>query len=89
MGSTSGAFRVADAVAAGVGENRLRSRDLDVPHRGVRVVAGTDDDDPFARMRRYAPLLRAGDRFSVTTAAALWGAPLPDGLELPIHDWPA
>lgn len=73
-----GAFRVSDALAAGIGETRLRSPDLVRPHHGVRVTAGAPTvPAPLVAARAFAPLLRPGDRFSGPTAAALWGAPLP------------
>lgn len=81
----SAAFLVADALALGIGETRLRSPDLVRPHHGVRVAAGAADAPaPLAAARAFAPLLRPGDRFSGPTAAALWGAPLPSE-RLPLH----
>ncbi|PZQ87442.1 MAG: hypothetical protein DI534_14635 [Leifsonia xyli] len=80
----SGAFRIADALAAGMGESRLRSRDLERPHHGVRVRADGAERDATTAARHYAPLLRPGDRFSGPTAAALWGAPLPHDA-FPVH----
>lgn len=73
------AFRVADALAAGVGAGRLRGPDLARPHSGVRIARAA----PRSPARDYVPLLRPGDRFSGPTAAELWGAPLPSGL--PLH----
>ena len=44
--------------------------------RQVAIPNGPDSD-VVARARAYGPLLRPGDRFSHTTAATLWGLPLP------------
>jgi very-short-patch-repair endonuclease len=73
------AFRVADALASGASEKRLRARDLSAPFHGVRT---SSDVNP---VRAYAPRLRRGDRFSHTTAAAMWGAPLPRRFEDEVH----
>lgn len=78
---TSGAFSVRDALDAGLGEERLRGRDLVITHRGARAPVGV----PLPPCAAFAPLLRAGDRFSHTTAAELWGAPLPRELEALVH----
>ena len=67
------AFRVAEARDRGVGGSRMRRADLVRPVHGVRVPAGTDVD----RVRALALVLGPRRRFSHTTAAALWGAPLP------------
>jgi hypothetical protein len=46
---------------------------------------GVPEDSPvIAAARGYLPLLRRGDRFSGPTAAAIWGAPLPDDA-IPLH----
>lgn len=63
-------FRVRSGIAAGLGENRLRGPDLARPFHGVRGAGST-------AAHSYAPLLRPGDRFSHTTAALIWGLPLP------------
>lgn len=69
---------MSEALASGHSASRLRGADLSRPHRGVRVTAlGADEHPLIASARGYAPLLRPGDRFSGSTAAALWGAPLP------------
>jgi len=67
-------FRVRDALDAGATARRLRAHDLSRPFHGSR---GGSPDDPAA----YAPLLRPGDRFSHTSAAGLWGIPLPPMIE--------
>lgn len=64
-------FRVNEALAQGTTSRRLRARDLIAPFHGVRATR------VVAPLRGYAPRLRPGDRFSDTTAATLWGVPLP------------
>lgn len=73
------AFRVGDALGEGVSRSRLRRSDLVSPFHGVRAVHGV------SRVRAYVPRLRPGDRFSHTTAAALWGAPLPRAVRDDLH----
>lgn len=65
------AFRVSEALTRGTTPARLRTRDLKRPFHGVRTTQELD------RVSAYVPLLRPGDRFSHTTAASIWGAPLP------------
>lgn len=75
-------FRVAEALDAGVGAKRLRNAELARPFRGLRVpqrAIGRSDAELYAR------LLRPGDRFSHTTAALLWGAPLPKSADGGLH----
>lgn len=68
-------FRVADAVSMGVNAERLRRSDLSAPVHGVRTVAGDDDFESF--IDALSLVMRADQFFSHTTAARLWGAPLP------------
>lgn len=68
-------FGVAEALERGVPPGRLRARDLSAPFRGVRTTTAVPS------VRAYAPRLRPGDRFSHTTAAGLWGVPLPRRFE--------
>jgi hypothetical protein len=70
-------FRVAEAIESGITFSRLRGRDLERPFRGTRTIGS--GNSVFDLAAAYAPLLRAGDRFSHTTAAILWGLPLPRG----------
>jgi hypothetical protein len=70
-----GVFRVADALAGGETPKRMRAGDLATPFRGIRTTT------PVPAIRAYTPRLRPGDRFSHTTAAQLWGAPLPREFE--------
>lgn len=72
-------FRVADGLDAGLSRKRMRGGDLLNPYRGVRARTGVDP------ITAYAPLLRPGDRFSHTTAARLWGAPLPRRFDDEVH----
>lgn len=73
--SLGGVFRVADALAGGETPKRMRASDLATPFRGIRTTS------PVPAVRAYVPRLRPGDRFSHTTAAQLWGAPLPRRFE--------
>lgn len=72
-------FTVGDALARGVTADRLRSSDLETAFHGIRTRGRV----PV--LRAYAPRLRSGDRFSHTTAAQLWGAPLPRAREGEVH----
>jgi len=66
---------VRDAVDAGINAERLRRRDLDIPVHGVRHRAGRRG---FSEFVAAVALVMAPDQFfSHTTAARLWGAPLP------------
>ena len=66
-------FRVSEAVAAGVPAHRLRRSDLVVPIHGVRAPA----DLPPTLVEAVAVVLRPDQWFSHTTAARIWGGPLP------------
>lgn len=75
-------FRVGDALRAGAGIGRLRGPDLVRPFHGVRVRAEPSEDDTRERRIRrlaeaYTPKLGSDQFFSHTTAAVLWGAPVP------------
>lgn len=72
-------FRVSAGLAAGHSYDRLDGRDLAKPFHGVRSAHALPPHE------MYAPLLRPGDRFSHTTAARLWGAPLPARYEEILH----
>jgi hypothetical protein len=72
-------FSVRAGAAAGHSRQRLAGPDLMRPYRGVRSAVEASG------AQGYAPLLRPGDRFSHTTAAELWGAPLPRRLEGQVH----
>lgn len=73
---------VNQARAAGIGNGRLRGRDLEVPFHGVRLRAGLPwADTPEGSIRQwaraYAPRLRPGQFFCDVTALALHGVALP------------
>ncbi|MBI5160425.1 MAG: hypothetical protein HY996_03270 [Micrococcales bacterium] len=72
-------FRVRDARTAGVADARLRRSDLVRTFHGARTFPAVDG------ITGYAVLLRPGERFSHTTAAAVYGAPLPRGAEDVLH----
>lgn len=72
-------FAVGPAVARGIGRDRLDSPDLVRPFHGVRARAGSSVIDA------YVPRLRQHDRFSHTSALAVWGAPLPDRVLDVVH----
>jgi very-short-patch-repair endonuclease len=67
----------------GASQSRLRSSDIHRPFHGV-VTSNPTADTIFARCRQFAPLLTAGRFFSHTTAALLWGCPLPLIMEAPL-----
>jgi hypothetical protein len=85
------AFSTRDADAAGVARHRLRATDLRRPFRGIRSTvleqepATARGSATIAELREharqrvldYAPRLTAGQFFSHTSAALLWGMPLP------------
>lgn len=71
-----GPFRVKDAQAKGVGEERMRSPDLSAPFRGLRVV-GPADESVLGRCAVYAEGMPPGQFFSHRTAARILGLPLP------------
>lgn len=79
VGLQGRAFSVAEAQGLGIGRGRLEGNDLSRPHHGIRSAG----ELPTAVT--YAPLLRPGDRFSHTTAARIWGAPLPREREDDLH----
>lgn len=68
-------FHVREAFALGVSGARLRRRDLAAPFHGVRTSAPVDSIAD--RCSAFSPLLREGQCFSHSTAAALWGMWLP------------
>lgn len=74
-------FRYRDGLASGLGQGRLRGPDLQRPFRGVRVAA--PELGLLARAAAFQH--RAADNTFIcsTTAALLYGVPLPSTLE---HD---
>jgi hypothetical protein len=76
-------FLVRSALSSGASPHRLRSGDLIRPIRGIRLVgsrAGLAD-----RLRAYDLHRRVDFAFSHTTAAILYGIPLPQSLPADIH----
>jgi len=69
-------FRVKDANAKGVGLERMRSRDLWVPYRGLRF-RGPADASVLGRCAAYSEAMAPGQFFSHRTAARILGLPLP------------
>ena len=67
------AFTVAEARRYGEGPSRMRRADLRRPVHGVRVLR----DREVGLVECIALVLRPDQRFSHTTAACLWGAPVP------------
>lgn len=74
-------FRVGDALLEGLTRPRLRRSDLVAPIHGVRVLAGVD----CSVVEAVAAVLRSDQWFSHTTAARLWGGPLPRDLSDDVH----
>jgi very-short-patch-repair endonuclease len=70
------AFTVAQGRSAGVPDGRMRGRDLDRPHHGVRARA-LDLTDLVDRCTALLPLMGDDRVFSHLTAAALLGMPVP------------
>ncbi|MGW4930049.1 hypothetical protein ACWEOH_12915 [Agromyces sp. NPDC004153] len=68
-------FRVSEAEQLGITPRRLRASDLHAPFRGVR--SSTPSEDLVARCRALEAVMAPGQYFSHTTAALLWGLPLP------------
>ncbi|GAA1796030.1 endonuclease domain-containing protein [Agromyces lapidis] len=79
------AFSISEGLYAGLGESRLRGRDLVRPFHGVRAVGAASG--VVARCRSYLPRLRDGQFFSHEIAAFLWGMPRPRRFEAadPLH----
>lgn len=68
-------FRTRDALQHGMTPRRLRSQNLIRPIRGIRI--DRDADSLLTRCRAYATHRRTDFAFSHTTAATLYGVPLP------------
>jgi len=84
----SGAFTVRDGLRAGFARRDLDGKLLDRPFHGLRAVSGDETDHELSageRQRRTIELratqfnayMGAHEFFSHTTAAVLWGLPLP------------
>ena len=68
-------FTTREALANGMTPRKLRSQDLARPIRGIRIARETDS--LLMRCRAYATHRRTDFAFSHTTAATLYGVPLP------------
>lgn len=77
-------FSTASARAAGIEPARLRTRSLQHPWFAVRSY-GLDLDQLESRCRAYAARMHPAAVFSHTTAARVWGAPLPLGVDEAVH----
>jgi hypothetical protein len=73
-------FRVSDARGAGATSNRLRARDLSRPFWGIR--SARPDVTIIDRCESLVPRLPIGACYSHSTAALLFGAPLPTQVEV-------
>ena len=69
------AFRVGEALTAGIGKGRLRGSDLEAPFKRVRSPA---IDDLLALASAYATVMAAHHVFGGITAARLWGLPIAE-----------
>ncbi|WP_345764481.1 endonuclease domain-containing protein [Diaminobutyricibacter sp. McL0608] len=74
------AFSVSEALSADVPESRLRASDLSTPFWGTRLPVSAQDGR-LDRCRALSRRMGARYFFSHTTAAFLWGIPLPRRLE--------
>ncbi|MEO6827177.1 MAG: hypothetical protein ABI255_09230 [Microbacteriaceae bacterium] len=82
----TGAFSYREALTAGVSKGRLRADDLTHPYQGVRV-RGPLDGTPLAQLAAYRARMDGNEFFSHSSAALLFGMPLPRRLEsaTPLH----
>lgn len=71
-----GPFVVRAGRDLGLSDKRMRGSDLASPFRGVRTAIA-EDLDLLALCRAYTAVMREGDLFTHSTAARLWGCPLP------------
>ncbi|WP_438353403.1 endonuclease domain-containing protein [Microbacterium sp. CJ88] len=81
-------FSVRSAREAGVSPKRLRGSDLDRPFHGVRALPAVPDVDELTAgaaqrrdivraMEQYAERMAPDEFFAGSSAAIVWGAPLP------------
>ncbi|MCI9858829.1 endonuclease domain-containing protein [Microbacterium proteolyticum] len=71
------AFHVREADVLGIPRRRLAAGDLRAPFHGVRVAREESLESVADRCQAYLPRITGGQFFSHTTAATLWGMPLP------------
>jgi hypothetical protein len=77
-------FTVQRSDELGVPRGRLRARDLAAPHHGIRTTVPLTTLDE--RCRAFAARMSPTQVFSHSTAALVWGIPLPRALERgPLH----
>jgi len=76
----TGPFAVRDALRAGARPTRLRSRDLARPFWGVRS-SPEDSETTLGRATAYLSRAAPGHFVSHSSAAAIWGIPLPRRLQ--------
>lgn len=76
-------FSIRAAREQGVGRSRTRHPDLVRPFHGTRSLSRPLTIDE--RVAAYAPRLPAHGFFSHSTAAALWGLPLPPFVDARLH----
>ncbi|MES2170783.1 MAG: DUF559 domain-containing protein [Actinomycetota bacterium] len=79
------AIRTSESTDDGVRRGRLRGSDVQHPFHGMSAIE-LDLDSVVGLCRAYEPVLREGQYFSHSTAAALYGVRLPSTLgTVPIH----
>ena len=83
----SPAFSVQAARQAGVPAHRLRRMDLNAPFHGARIPMGDGETDVIRRCAAYRTVMTEGTFFSHSTAAQVYGLPLPSRLDEhePLH----
>lgn len=74
-------FTRTEALREGVSLQRLDASDLVRPFHGVRAPATGDASSVIARCAAYGVRMTETSAFSHSTAAALWGMPLPRRVE--------
>lgn len=79
-------IRTSAAAAFGATRARMRGRSIEHPFTGVSSV-GLDLASVVEACQAYEPLLRSSEAYSHTTAALLYGVPLPHSASsvLPLH----
>ncbi|THG32497.1 hypothetical protein E6C70_12105 [Glaciibacter flavus] len=78
----TGAFTTAEGAANGLSIGRMRGSAFVAPHRGIRVPAEKyRSTDPRRLAEAYAKRMRDDEWFSHSTAAALFGVPMPWSIE--------
>lgn len=78
-------FSTTVAQSAGISRARLRRTDLISPFHGVRVLSDEPLDAIEDRCRAYSEVMPAGSFFSHSTAAELYGIPIPPRASGAVH----